>query len=1109
MIERIYHLADLHITANPERKEEYEKVLERTIEIIKNDKKEKIVVIVGDLFHEKTKPYQEANVMARNFMKKLGEICEIVIIAGNHDISINNENRTDSIEATLCNLTTKNKINYLTENKIYKICGINFGLTKMMDTIVTKIEHKKEGELYVGLYHGTLYKSKTDDGYEFEDDDKIKASDFKEYDITLLGDIHKKQFMDKNKTIGYCGSLIQQNFGETINNHGMLIWNIKTKKSEFQEVKNDYVYKTYEIKDTNDININEIEDKNCRLRIIYENIERVELLKYEKKIRKKYKILSIIRNEKIKESNKSNDKIECILNKKFMNVYKEFIKKENIKENENVTKMLTSLIDKEHDKIKKSKKEIKLHEIEFENLITYGTKNVMNFNKLKGINILTGKNGLGKSSIIDILLFIIYNKYSRGEGKDILNVRYKNGYGILRIELNGIKYTIERKIFKNKTEVHIFKDFLSKSELNEELKSGKKNISDDGKRNIDKQIIDMFGTYNDMTITSIILQIGKNFVDVDDKDKKKILIEILGLNIYETIKDICKKKYSEYFAIILKKIENKITDVDYLKINTEYENEIKNKELIINETTKKMKNMVKEKNILEYNLPNIHINIDEYKTNLKSYEEKLENIIKNKKLIQLVPNENKNNLNNENEIKKTKIDDLLKKIKPVKITNEEDLKNKKKIINTQIHDLNTELTTLGDKIKNIAEINLNDLKNKKEFLKKELNKKIILEEKLKIYRNNNKEWITHKFDDKCKCCKKNKIIHESIGYLKNIKNLEEEINLVEVTNTDLENIENKISEIDEYNFNLLKIENIKNKNKIHELNLDEINENLKNLEKNTKNEIKINKINEKIKLNKEKINNMINYENLVDKEKIIISEIEKLNEQINLFYENIEGIQKLKKYEAEENLLENNLIEENNNLKNIIEKLSTNKIELKIQNDLKKEYTESEKIKNIYGEITNLYKNGFMEYILSERLKVLEVKINNIIRTLSDYEIKIKVEKDKISFYKHVNLLNNEISELNVKNLCGYERIVFNLALRLGLNNMNIMTKNNFMIIDEGFSAADSINITKFSNILEVIKKEYEVCILISHIDEIKNQKGNIIKIEYDEKTFDSKINVV
>jgi hypothetical protein len=41
------------------------------------------------------------------------------------------------------------------------------------------------------------------------------------------------------------------------------------------------------------------------------------------------------------------------------------------------------------------------------------------------------------------------------------------------------------------------------------------------------------------------------------------------------------------------------------------------------------------------------------------------------------------------------------------------------------------------------------------------------------------------------------------------------------------------------------------------------------------------------------------------------------------------------------------------------------------------------------------------------------------------------------------------------------------------------------------------------------IKKEYEVCILISHIDEIKNQKGNIIKKEYDEKTFDSKINVV
>ena len=37
----------------------------------------------------------------------------------------------------------------------------------------------------------------------------------------MLGDIHKYQYLNKEKTIAYSGSLVQQNFGESINLHGM------------------------------------------------------------------------------------------------------------------------------------------------------------------------------------------------------------------------------------------------------------------------------------------------------------------------------------------------------------------------------------------------------------------------------------------------------------------------------------------------------------------------------------------------------------------------------------------------------------------------------------------------------------------------------------------------------------------------------------------------------------------------------------------------------------------------------------------------------------------------------------------------------------------------
>ena len=73
---------------------------------------------------------------------------------------------------------------------------------------------------------------------------------------------------------------------------------------------------------------------------------------------------------------------------------------------------------------------------------------------------------------------------------------------------------------------------------------------------------------------------------------------------------------------------------------------------------------------------------------------------------------------------------------------------------------------------------------------------------------------------------------------------------------------------------------------------------------------------------------------------------------------------------------------------------------------------------------------------------------------------------------------------------------------------MNVMIKNNLIVIDGGISSADSYNIHKFEELLEIIKKDYEICIIISDIDEVKNQKGNLIKIEYNKNTFDSHINI-
>ncbi len=70
----------------------------------------------------------------------------------------------------------------------------------------------------------------------------LNAGDFDGYDRVLLGDIHKFQYMNHQKTIAYAGSLIQQSFGETIENHGFLKWDLENNQSRHIEVPNDYGY---------------------------------------------------------------------------------------------------------------------------------------------------------------------------------------------------------------------------------------------------------------------------------------------------------------------------------------------------------------------------------------------------------------------------------------------------------------------------------------------------------------------------------------------------------------------------------------------------------------------------------------------------------------------------------------------------------------------------------------------------------------------------------------------------------------------------------------------------------------------------------------------------
>jgi len=1135
MIKTIYHLADIHITNNETRHVEYEQVFQNLYSILEKDKDNKLIVICGDLFHEKNSHQNKQNILAKNFINKLSSYAEIVIIDGNHDYIPHNDNSSSSVNSLLHHLQVVNKVHYLTENKIYKIHNVNFGLTTMNTDKVTHITNKNQDELYIALYHGSLYKSVTDLGWVNDDEKSFKTSDFKDYDMTMLGDIHKFSYLNKEKTIAYSSSLIQQNFGETISNHGMIKWNLETKKGDFIEVPNDYVFKVHTIKDINNYEISDIDNKKTRLKIIYKNQKKEDLDKYIKEINKKYNIINLRREEQYDEKN-TITKDGKIINKNILEVYDEYIQEYKLINDNEIKSRISKCIDKYNIETNHNIKNLKLKTLEFENLFTYGSSNFINFESLEGLNILTGANGLGKSSIVDVILFTIFNTFSRGKGKEALNIRHEKGMSKLTLELNGENYTITRKIQKTRTDVEL-------------LKNGK-TITSDTKNSTDELIVKIFGKYQDMIMSSIILQVGQNFIDMADKDKKTTLINILGLDIYENIYSKCKEKKRKLASVQISDLNKQITDVDYQKLIGDKKLEVKETEEILETIENEKTKLMEEYYSIQKNIDNDVLTIDKVS---------LENKIKeqNNKILEY------ESLINKNKFKSNTIQELSNKKEEILENN--DLLNKeineyhKQIIKTQKININPktkelldkEIKVLNDELEKTEieimeikmEYNINDnydeqiknLENETAEYKKTLNKRDNDKKILLLLESKNKYLLEHKFNSKCKSCENNKEIHKNIGYLEEIEKIKEEIKSFN-DNIDISKNEEMIKKIKEIKENKNKITLLKSKK-------DLVNKKIIFEEKN----IEQSKINEKIEKQNEMFQKEIN-----DKEKILIINKKEYTDIIQFTkifteYENTKSIltknnnllDKINMYDKE--LIKINEIKktkEELNKKNEFYKKKiftlhselTNLVsEEKNQDKLKKELENKFKKINILDKTEKFFKNGFREYIYKNKAILLEKKINNVLMNLANYEISIDTSDNDISFYKIIknkkitnvkktkskikiiednDVTNEETKLLNVRELCGFERVSFNIALRVALNSMNIINKNNFIIIDEGFSACDEKNITNVSYLLEILKKEYDICIIITHINEIKNINERKIEITRDTKTTDSKIYV-
>lgn len=259
-IKKVFHLADIHIRTyrmHEEYGEAFKATLKKMRELAKDyDREEMRIVIAGDYVHQKITISNELLLLGTWFLRKLEKIAPVVIIAGNHDLLENNKDRLDSI-SPMVQLLPDLDIRYYKESTCYldnNIVWCNYSIfeeNKRPDIESGRIEHGNDKK-YIGLYHAPVMGATTDIGYEF--DASTSLEHFDGCDAVMMGDIHKRQeFRYKGAPIVYPSSLVQQNFGESVNKHGFLFWDVETLTYEEHDIETNYGFYQFKIKSLDDL----------------------------------------------------------------------------------------------------------------------------------------------------------------------------------------------------------------------------------------------------------------------------------------------------------------------------------------------------------------------------------------------------------------------------------------------------------------------------------------------------------------------------------------------------------------------------------------------------------------------------------------------------------------------------------------------------------------------------------------------------------------------------------------------------------------------------------------------------------------------------------------
>lgn len=742
-VDYIVHLADIHIRLT-KRHEEYREVFSRLYEEIKKTPINTLVIIAGDVTHSKVDLSPECVQLMSELLKNCADLRPTIIIPGNHDCLLTNVSRLDSISPVVDNLAHKD-LYYLKESKLYSFANLLFNNMSIFEDHTSFIKMKNvskkiktEFDIKIALYHGGVFDAKTDIGYTVTNK-SIMNDMFDGHDMALLGDIHLAQTLQEydrateKPIIRYASSLLQQNHGEALLGHGFSLWDIKNRAYKHIEIPNDYGYFTIDIDDGKLITDISTMPKKPKLRVRCKETIASEVKKVINEVKKTHEISDIIYMRVDGDDSARVASVQAaanlsqISNVEYQNKliseslkakYPDIMDDDTLESVHNINKELNTDLSKDDTSRNIRWKPIKF---EFSNMFSYGENNVIDFTKLSDVYGLFASNASGKSSLMDALCFIAFDKSAKAfKATHVMNSQKMSFHGKFTFEINDVQYVIERKgIRDKKNNVKVDVNFY-KMEKEEKI-----SLNSEARRSTNEIIRDYIGEYDDFVLTSLALQGNQgSFIEMGQTERKELLSQFIGLNVFDKLVTKGSDRLKEITGAI--KTFNK--ENNQQKIET-----IKN-DLNLLESKLIDSNMQKEQ--LAINKQKLDDDIQANQIKIVT----LENVPTNVAALQ----KEKSGFASKNDQAKQSIEKI-----------DADTSEKKK----EYADASAKLTTFATDLKEKYE-KYNSLSRNKQRMEQEMDKlKTLVNEKLKKLAHLDK----HEYDPNCKFCCDNIFVKDAVA----------------------------------------------------------------------------------------------------------------------------------------------------------------------------------------------------------------------------------------------------------------------------------------------------------------------------------------------------------